>query len=178
MFLNKDLKIVSILGDNRSLDFVTAKIISVLKGKDILLWQDKNLYFPCKRLQLCYGVDLLELLKWHIDDFEVLIISKLKDNFNNKETEDFIKKIKSMEEMQNKQVILLLRNENISNEVTLENFPNFRSVIKECSNKIYGLTRIENSNLFMLKDLINQTEELCEYCYDGLNESLRSVKYE
>lgn len=155
--INDNFKITSILSRAIPADYLTASLIEQFKHKDILLWQDKNLYFPCKRLQLSYGVDLLKLLKHHIDDFNLLIINHFKDSVGSREIIDFIDTISTMKEMKDKQVILFLSadidNPNLSDYINLQN------VINADSDYIYRLTKHKiyksQENLYTLEDLRN-----------------------
>ena len=106
--INDNFKITTILSKGIQTDYLTASLLEQFEEKEVLLWQDKNMYFPCKRIQLSFGVHLLELLKQHIEEFNVLIINKFKDNVSNQDIKTFIESISTMEEMKDKQVIIFV----------------------------------------------------------------------
>lgn len=153
--INYDFKITSILARAIPADYLTASLIEQFKHKDILLWQDKNLYFPCKRLQLSYGVDLLKLLKHHIDDFNLLIINHFKDSVGSRDVIDFIDTISTMKEMKDKQVILFLSAD--IDTPNLSDYINLQNVIRADSDYIYTLAKHKiyksQENLYTLEDL-------------------------
>ncbi len=177
--INNNFKITSILGKNMPLQDVTEKLIDKFKGKNVLLWQDMNLYFPTKRLQLCFGVNLIELLKWHINDFNILIINKLKDSVGVQDSQKFIEFISNYPEMKNKQVVLLFSyyGKDRCDPITLEDFPNMKDCIEKFSDNIYSITKI-NWDKHVIKNLKTQAETIWESYYDGLKSSLRRKKDE
>ncbi len=161
--INDNFKITTILSNGLQNDYLTLSLIEQFKEKDILLWQDKNLYFPCKRLQLSFGVDLLELLKQHIEEFNVLIISKLQDSTSGQEIINFIQNIATMEEMQNKQVIIICSANSGKSNLKLTDFKNLNNVISTCSDNIYSLTKVESEHIYKLENLTsNQISNLSE----------------
>lgn len=171
--IDTNFKITSILGKPSYNDYIISKLISQFKEKDVLLWQDKNLYFSTKRLQLCFGTNLISQLKWMIDDFEVLIISNFKDNVPCG-IDDFLEYISSAPEMQNKQVILLFACTGVDRfyEVDLTDFPQTRNCIEKLSNNIYSFARDAEDN-YICKNLKTNAKTFWEVCYDGLKSNLR-----
>ena len=89
--IDHEFKITSILGKGYRVDYLTATLIEQFKNKQVLLFQDKNLYHSCKRLQLFFGIDLINQIEYFADEFDVLIIDKIKDYVNPQETINLIK---------------------------------------------------------------------------------------
>ena len=96
-------RIVSILVSGAYVDLLTGSLVEQFKEKQVMLWQDKNLYQSCKRFQLGFGLDLNVLLEEFIDEFDVLIIDKLRDSVNAEDKINFIRKTTKDERYKNKQ---------------------------------------------------------------------------
>lgn len=136
---------------------MTATLVEQFKDKQVLLWQDKNLYHSCKRMQLGFGVDLISLLEDCIDEFDVLIINRFRDHVNPTETRAFIKKITEMEICKNKQFIFLFSVLKDSYDIKINDFIELGDTILDCSNNIYVLSKIDGCSiletLYNLKNL-------------------------
>ena len=103
--INNEFKITSILVNGYYTNYLTASLIEQFKNRQVMLWQDKNLYHSCKRFQLLFGHDLIFLLDEFADEFDVLIIDKFRDRVSPQETINFIKTVAQNEKMKNKQFI-------------------------------------------------------------------------
>ena len=150
--INDNFKITTILSKGIQTDYLTASLLEQFEEKDVLLWQDKNMYFPCKRIQLSFGVDLLELLKQHIEEFNVLIINKFKYNVSSQDIKTFIESISAMEEMKDKQVIIFVSTN--ANDIELKHCFNLESTIKNYSDQVLTLNKTKPQE-YILQNLIN-----------------------
>ena len=173
---DENYKITAIFGNVRTLDLVTAYLIKLFKGKDVLLWQDKNLYFPSKRLQLSFGVDLVKLLKLHINDFDVLIVSNFKDGVNSFDNRKFVEEIRNIPEMRDKQVIIMYTAEKIlGHKIDLSDFPNTIECSDRFFDNIFVVAKTNDLRGYVSRDLRNKEETPYKSYYDGINENLRRV---
>lgn len=141
--INNEFKIVSILGKGYKVDYLTATLIEQFKDKNLLLLQDKNLYHSCKRLQLCFGMDLIEQINYYADEFDVLIIDKIKDYVNSQDTIKFIEAISQMDKLNGKQFIFIFTSNTNSYSVNINDFINLKDTILKYSNEVYVLQRTE-----------------------------------
>lgn len=146
--INENFKITSILARGYYTEYLTASLINQFKNKNVLLWQDMNFYRSCKRFQLSYGVNLTTLLKEFIEEFDVLIIDKLRDGTNVAETIEFMEQISKMEQMKNKQVIIIFSARSVEDMIELEEFPNLKYTIKKYSDDIYRFKRLDKSSVY------------------------------
>lgn len=146
--IDNEFKITSILARGYYTNYLTASIVEQFKNKEVLLWQDKNYYHSCKRLQLCFGHDLIELLKEFSDEFEVLIIDRFREGINVQDTINFIKTISKMEKMKNKQFIFIFSALTNNAGIYINDFENLKDVILEHSDRLYSLQRYERSIVF------------------------------
>ena len=147
-------KITSIITQGYKRNYLTPNLIEQFSNKRILLWQRHSEYFPCKRFELYYGVDLKECIKEQINDFDVLIINSFVEWCNSKETIEFVKFLYEMEEMDNKQVILIFSCKYVENKKSqsLKDFKNYNGVIKEVSNQIYSFKEGKVFGEYLMED--------------------------
>ena len=159
--IENEFKITSILVKGYYANYLTASLVEQFKNKQVLIWQDKNLYHSCKRIQLCFGVDLIFLLEDMVDEFDVLIIDKFRDNINPQETSNFIKTISQMEKMKNKQFIFMFSTISENKDVQICDYKNLKDVILNYSDHIYSFYRVDKcdiiGNTYQLQNI--ETEE-------------------
>lgn len=175
--IEKDFKMTSIISKGaKQIDELTASLVKQFENKNILLWQDKNLYFPCKRLEMCFGVELVELLNWHIDDFDLLIINKFKDYVNHQDTVEFIEYLSKVIEREEKQVVIFFsaKTKENCNNVELEDFKNLKNVIEKYSDRIYNL-KFNNCYGYIIEDLHSNKKLDLVYDSKGINRRLKKV---
>lgn len=145
--IDDEFKITSILARGYYVNYLTASLVEQFKEKQVLLWQDKNYYHSCKRLELGFGHDLVALLDEFADEFDVLIIDKFRDNINSQDTIKFIKTVSQMEKMKNKQFIFIFSAPTENKDIHISDYVNLRDVILENSDYIYTFIRSNRSCL-------------------------------
>ena len=169
--IDNEFKITSILVKGYYVNYLTASLVEQFKEKKVLLWQDKNLYHSCKRLQLLFGHDLIFLLEEFADEFDVLIIDKFRDNISSQDTINFIKTVSKMEKMKDKQFIFLI-SATTDNDITIFDLQNLKDVVLECSDNIYTFNRVKKSlfeNKYQLKNIETDKELLLKEIKIGAN---------
>lgn len=177
--ISNDFKITSIVARGYYIKYLIASLVKQFQGKNVLLWQDMDIYHSCKRLQLSYGVDLIGLLDEFIDDFDVLIVDKLRDSVNVAETITFLEQISKMEQMKNKQVIIIFSACVGRYEINIEDLHNLKYTIKTYSDNIYCFNRVAkdllHDNKYQLQDL--KTGEISYYKekLNKINTSLEKI---
>lgn len=142
--INNEFKITSIMGKGFHIDYLVASMVKQFKDKNVLLFQDKNLYHACKRLQLCFGVDLINQIDYFADEFDVLIVDRIKDYVNPQETINLIKSISQSDKMKDKQFIFIFTSKTDKYNISIKDFPNLENVILEYSDNIYTLKQTQH----------------------------------
>ncbi|MBQ9795970.1 MAG: hypothetical protein IJW36_03335 [Clostridia bacterium] len=142
--INNEFKITSILGKGYHIDSLTASLVDQFKNKNVLLFQDKNLYHSCKRLQLCFGIDLINQIDYFADEFDVLIIDKIKDYVNAHETINLFENISQSEKLKDKQFIFIFTSKTDKYNIDIKDFPNLGNAILRYSDNIYALRQTEH----------------------------------
>ena len=142
--IENDFKITSIL--SRTSKGLLSRILKQFANKNILLWQEKYLVYPCETIIINYKSDLLKLLKATINEFDLLIIDNLDVKAKSKKVDSLIKSIFKMEDFNDKQFILLFNNKDIDGK--LNDFKSYKRVISAYSDRIYTI-KADNHHYFM-----------------------------
>lgn len=156
--IKNEFKITSILVNGFYTDYLTASLIEQFKNKRVMLWQDKNLYHSCKRFQLLFGHDLIFLLEHFADEFDVLIVDKIRDKINPEGTINFIKAVTQMDKMKDKQFIFLFSRVSRKDNAQISDFENLKDVILEYSDNIYTFYRTSKFCVYGSKYLLQNIE--------------------
>ncbi|MBR4999013.1 MAG: hypothetical protein IKY10_03950, partial [Clostridia bacterium] len=125
--IEHNFKITSIL--SRTSKGLLSRILKQFANKNILLWQEKYLDYPCETIIVNDKSDLLKLMKATINEFDLLIIDNLDIKAKSKKLINFIKSISKMEEFKNKQVVLLFNNKDSLKNGKLNDFKSYKRVI-------------------------------------------------
>lgn len=140
--------IISILSYGYDRAYIATQIVKKLNSNKLIIFNSGNntqRYFPCKRVEMCYGWDLIDMVKEHKKDFSVAIINCLNEDFNSLETILFINFLKENIDMKNKAFILIFKAKFDTfikgNKLTYRYFPNYRNSIAKNCNKQYSFYR-------------------------------------
>ncbi len=147
--IEHNFKITSIL--SRTSKGLLSRILKQFANKNILLWQEKYLDYPCETIIVNDKSDLLKLMKATINEFDLLIIDNLDIKAKSKKLINFIKSISKMEEFKNKQVVLLFNNKDSLKNGKLNDFKSYKRVISAYSDRIY--TIIADNHHYFMKEL-------------------------
>ena len=156
--IKNEFNITSILVNGFYTNYLTASLIEQFKNKQVMLWQDKNLYHSCKRFQLLFGHDLIFLLEDFADEFDVLIIDKFRDKINPQGTINFIQTVAKMDKMKDKQFILLFSRVTRNDNAQISDFENLKDAILEYSDNIYTFYRSSKFCVYGNKYLLQNIE--------------------
>lgn len=153
--INNNFKIISIITEGFKRHSLVGYLVDLYKDDRVMLLQNDGMYYPCKRDQMYYGIDLNKWLDSKIDDFDILIINNFVEHANSKETIDFIEKISQIDKMKNKKVILFFtkRSENCLQEITIEEFTIYREIIEKFSTFIYQFKNSKEIRTYLLENL-------------------------
>ena len=143
--------------------------------EDVMVWGTNGTYFPCKRKELYYGVNLIQELEDSVNDFSTLIVDTFYEQANSFETKKFIKYIKNNSKFKNKKFILLfVSNSAVKENVEISNFQVYFNVLNKCSDYIYSFSE-PCWNSLILKDVDN--EKTCKFLVtDILNYKMNLVE--
>lgn len=150
--------------------YLVRTIIKTLKSKSVILFNsgsNENYYFPCISLKMAYGWDLKQMVLEYLDDYSIAIINCLKEDFNTKETNEFLKFLSEDKKLKNKTFILLIntiydRCER-GEKVTYKHVPSYKKSILKYCNKHFSYYTRENtkcaySTEWVLEDFDNKTK--------------------
>ncbi|MCQ2556228.1 MAG: hypothetical protein MJ149_02740 [Clostridia bacterium] len=114
------------------------KILSENKNKRVMLWQSGYEYFDCKRLELSFNTDLIDLFETYSKDFDVLIINYISDWANTKETSTFLQYLKNDNRLKDKCVIIIFKQKVDYNcPLKIEDFHNILDAILTNCDEFY-----------------------------------------
>lgn len=140
--------IISILSYGYDRKYLVNQIVKDLNSKKVIAFNSGSCtqeYFPCKRVEMCYGWDLIKMITEYKNDFSIAIINCLTEGFNSLETNLFIKFLKENKEMKNKTFILIFNAKFETYEkgiqLTYRYFPQYRDSINKYCNKQYSFFR-------------------------------------
>lgn len=177
--INEDFRLTSILARGYYINYLIASLVQQFKDKNVLLWQDRDLYHSCKRIQLRYGVDLIALLEEFIDEFDVLIIDRFRDNTNVAESIDFIDRISQINKMRNKKVVIIFSVHTSKDLINIDDFYNLKYTIKTRSNNIYTFNRLDKGygcdSKYQLQDLNSNQVVFLKETHKGINTGLEKI---
>ncbi len=161
---------IAILYCGRNRFYFVNKIVDELKDKNVIVFSGgiyENCYFPCKRVQMAYGYDLVYMVKDYIKDYDIAIINALKENFNTVETIRFLETLRKDPELNKKTFILLFGIEYedglTKQPITLSYYPNYHNAICDYCNKQYTFYKQDSDILvyhYVIKDLQTEKEKV------------------
>ena len=156
--ISNEFKITTILTKRKyHTDYLVHYLTKQFKDKEVMLWQSSNCYMPCKRIELGFDSDLIDLLHYYKDEFDVLIVYTLKDTMIIQETISFINEFKQSKDFADKQLIILVAARRGADtkieEVKLEDYVNLKDTIIKCSDNIYKYERKDCISQFVVENL-------------------------
>jgi len=132
-------KITCILTKAHNTFLFAKQFIENNKNKNILLYQIRNLTYPCNNITLTYGTNLIRLVNDDLNKFDILLIDHLIDDFNSKETIEFLNYIKTDHKFKNKAFVVLFTKYTEDKVMNLEHYENCKKTILNVSDYLYVL---------------------------------------
>lgn len=137
------------------------KLIEDLNASnDVMLWQQDEWYFDCKRVNLCFNSNLDEMWETYVNNFKVLIISFFADWANTREITNFMLKLKQDERAKDKTIIIIFKAKTHAEQLKIEDFNNLADVILSNCDEIYMCNRYTNFETFIIESLFSEEKTL------------------
>lgn len=158
--IDNDFKMASIL--LKSSKGIIFKLLKQFETKQVLLLQKSFSDHPCETILINSKTDLLELLKYTFNEFDLLIIDNLNVDAKSKKILKFIKSISKFDNLDNKQIILLFNSNDCSKNIGIKSFGCYKRAVLTSSDKIYTISA-DNHHYFLNELTTNQTKVFRHY---------------
>ena len=174
--------IISILSYGYDRRYIVNQIVKKLDSKKIITFNSGSCaqeYFPCKRVEMCYGWDLIQMVNEYKNDFSIASINCVCEGFNSIETKSFIKFLQENIDMKNKAFILIFNAKFGTYEkglpLTYNYFPQYKnSIIKYCNKQFsfYRTTQELSKREWFFENLLTKEKS----CYKQVDWKTYNLK--
>lgn len=148
--ISNDFLITSILLKNSA--GMLQRLLKQFDDKQVLLLKESFDNYPCETVIINHKTDLLKLVKSTINEFDLLIIDDINVDVKSKNLINFIKAIYKMEEMKDKQIILLFNYKKTkTKDLGIDSFDCFKKAVSIYSDRIYTISA--DNHHYFIKEL-------------------------